>query len=83
MCSCRLRDECIDGAQERFLVAFGEGIDGLQAPRGVIFAGDNKTAFVTLAGGPSVGVVDLASRKLMRTIGVGQSPDGVGYGPTP
>ena len=58
-------------------------LDGLQAPRGVIFAGDNKTAFVTLAGGPSVGVVDLASRKLMRTIGVGQSPDGVGYGPTP
>lgn len=58
-------------------------LDGLPAPRGVIFAADGKTAFVTLAGGPSVGVVDLTSRKLTRTIGVGESPDGVGYGPTP
>ena len=30
-----------------------------------------------------VGVIDLTSRKLVRKIGVGASPDGVGYGPTP
>lgn len=58
-------------------------IDALPAPRGVIFTSDGKTAFVTLAGGPSVGVVDLAARKVTRTIGVGNSPDGVGYGPNP
>lgn len=58
-------------------------LDGLASPRGVIFAGDGAFAFVTLAGGPSVGVVDLTARKVVRTIGVGESPDGVGYGPNP
>jgi len=36
---------------------------------------------VTLAEDPSVGIVDLVERKLVRKIGVGASPDGVGYGP--
>ncbi|MGH7462944.1 MAG: cytochrome D1 domain-containing protein, partial [Longimicrobiales bacterium] len=58
-------------------------LDGLEGPRGVTIAPDNKTAFVTLAGGPSVGVVDLTERKLVRSIGVGASPDGVGYGIVP
>lgn len=58
-------------------------VDALPAPRGVIFAADGKTAFVTLAGGPSVGVVDMGARKVVRTIKVGESPDGVGYGPNP
>ena len=58
-------------------------LEGLGSPRGVSIAADGKTAFVTLADGPSVGIVDMVSRKLMRTITVGASPDGVGYGPTP
>jgi DNA-binding beta-propeller fold protein YncE len=58
-------------------------LDGLGSPRGVSIAADGRTAFVTLADGPSVGVVDLVSRKLVRSIGVGASPDGLGYGPTP
>ena len=58
-------------------------LDGLGSPRGVSFAADGKTAFVTLADGPSVGIVDLASHKLVRTIGVAASPDGVGWGPNP
>jgi hypothetical protein len=36
---------------------------------------------VTLADDPAVGVIDLVERKLVRKIGVGASPDGVGYGP--
>ncbi|HKP29399.1 MAG TPA: hypothetical protein VJU15_08340 [Gemmatimonadales bacterium] len=58
-------------------------LDGLGSPRGVSIARDGMTAFVTLADGPSVGIVDLTSRKLVRTIPVGASPDGVGYGPNP
>jgi YVTN family beta-propeller protein len=58
-------------------------LDGLESPRGVTIAPDNKTAFVTLAGVPAVGVVDLTERKLVRKIGVGASPDGVGYGVVP
>ncbi|MEZ5319329.1 MAG: hypothetical protein R2752_18150 [Vicinamibacterales bacterium] len=55
-------------------------LDDLPSPRGVTIAPDGRTAFVTLAGDPSVGVVDLVGRRLTRTIGVGASPDGVGYG---
>ena len=58
-------------------------LEGLGSPRGVSIAPDGKNAFVTLADGPSVGIVDLVARKLVRTIGVGASPDGVGYGPKP
>ena len=58
-------------------------LDSLPGPRGVTIAPDGKTAFVTLAGDPSVGVVDLVARRLVRKIGVGASPDGVGYGPVP
>jgi len=58
-------------------------LEGLGSPRGVSIARDGKTAFVTLADGPSVGIVDLTARKLVRSIAVGGSPDGVGYGPNP
>ena len=58
-------------------------LDGLASPRGVSIAPDGKTAFVTLADDPSVGLVDMTAKKLVRTIPVGASPDGVGYGPTP
>jgi YVTN family beta-propeller protein len=58
-------------------------LDSLPGPRGVTIAPDGRTAFVTLAGDPSVGVVDLVGRKLVRKVGVGASPDGVGYGPVP
>ena len=57
-------------------------LDGLASPRGVSIAPDSRTAFVTLADDPSVGIVDMTSHKLVRTIPVGASPDGVGYGPT-
>lgn len=58
-------------------------LDGLGSPRGVSIAPDGRTAFVTLADEPSVGIVDLVTRRLMRTIAVGASPDGVGYGKQP
>ena len=58
-------------------------LDGLGSPRGVTIAADGKTAFVTLAQDEAVGIVDLVERKLVRTVGVGASPDGVGYGPLP
>jgi DNA-binding beta-propeller fold protein YncE len=48
----------------------------LVQPRGVAFSPDNKTAFVTLAGG-ELAVVDVPSRSVQRTIPVQQSPDGV------
>ena len=56
-------------------------LDALGSPRGVTIAPDGKTAFVTLAEDPAVGVIDLVERKLVRKIGVGPSPDGVGFGP--
>jgi DNA-binding beta-propeller fold protein YncE len=56
-------------------------LDNLGSPRGVSISADGKTAFVTLAADRTVGIVDLVERKLVRKIGVGQSPDGVGYGP--
>ena len=56
-------------------------LDALGSPRGVTIAPDGRTAFVTLADDPAVGVIDLVERKLVRKIGVGASPDGVGYGP--
>jgi len=49
---------------------------------GVAIAPDGKTAFVTLAEGPAVGIVDLVGRKLLRKVGVGASPDGVAFGPS-
>jgi YVTN family beta-propeller protein len=58
-------------------------LEGLASPRGVSIAPDGKTAFVTLADDPSVGLVVMTTHKLVRTIPVGASPDGVGYGPTP
>ena len=57
-------------------------LDSLGSPRGVTIAPDGRTAFVTLADDPAVGVIDLVERKLVRKIGVGASPDGVAYGPS-
>lgn len=58
-------------------------LDGLASPRGVNIAPDGRTAFVTLAGESRVGIIDLESRRLVRSIEVGASPDGVWYGPPP
>ena len=58
-------------------------LDNLASPRGVSIAPDGKTAFVTTADNTSVGMVDMLTHQLIRSFPVGQSPDGVGYGPTP
>ena len=58
-------------------------LDGMGSPRGVNIAPDGRTAFVTLANDQTVGIIDLVARKLVRKIPVGESPDGVWYGPVP
>jgi hypothetical protein len=52
-------------------------------PYRLAISADGRTAIVTLAGNPAVGIVDLVERKLVRTIAVGASPGGVGYGHLP
>ena len=56
-------------------------LEGIGSPRGVNIAPDGKTAFVTLAEDQTMGVIDLEKRKLTRKVAVGESPDGVWYGP--
>jgi DNA-binding beta-propeller fold protein YncE len=51
----------------------------LSSPRGVVIQSDNRTAYVTLAAG-SVAVVDLSQLRVLRTIAVQSSPDGVAVG---
>jgi DNA-binding beta-propeller fold protein YncE len=51
----------------------------LSSPRGVVIAGDNRTAYVTLAEG-SLAVVDIQDLQVERTVSVQASPDGVGTG---
>lgn len=56
-------------------------LDSLGAPRGVSISPDASTAFITLNGDRSVAVVDLARRQVVKKFPVGESPDGVAYGP--
>lgn len=51
----------------------------LEEPRGVAISPDNRTAYVTLAAG-KLAVVDIQDFKLIRTLDVQASPDGVGAG---
>jgi len=51
----------------------------LDQPRGVAISPDNRTAYVTLAGS-KLAVVDIQDFKLLRTLDVQASPDGVGAG---
>ena len=51
----------------------------LSAPRGVVIAADNRTAYVTLAAG-QLAVVDIRELRVLRTLAVQASPDGVGTG---
>jgi YVTN family beta-propeller protein len=58
-------------------------LDALGSLRGVSISPDASTAFITLNGDKSVAVVDLAARKVVKKFPVGESPDGVAYGPAP
>lgn len=74
----------VDGNGNQLLVADvpsheWAGSIPLAAPRGVVIMPDNRTAWVTLAGG-SVVAVDLATLQVLRTLPVQASPDGVGAG---
>jgi DNA-binding beta-propeller fold protein YncE len=74
----------VDGQANKLIVAdvASHGIAGeiqLNAPRGVAIAPDNRTGYVTLAGG-QLAIVDLKEFKLLRTLDVQASPDGVGAG---
>jgi DNA-binding beta-propeller fold protein YncE len=51
----------------------------LTQPRGVIIQSNNRTAYVTLAAG-ELAVVDLIEKRVLRTIAVQSSPDGVAVG---
>lgn len=74
----------VDGQGNKLVIAdvASHSIAGtieLNAPRGVAFAPDSRTAYVTLAGG-ELAVVDMTSFKVLRTLPVQASPDGVGAG---
>ena len=61
-------------ADHRFI-----GAIAIEQPRGVVIASDNRTAYVTQAAG-SVSMVDLQDLKIVKTLTVQASPDGVGVG---
>jgi DNA-binding beta-propeller fold protein YncE len=74
----------VDGTGNRLVIAdvashLVVGSVALASPRGVAIAPDNRTAYVTLAGG-QLAVIDLASMVVSRTVPVQASPDGVGVG---
>lgn len=74
----------VDGMGDRLLIADVAthryiGSIELAAPRGVVIAADNRTAYVTQAAG-QLAVVDIQELKVLRTIAVQASPDGVGTG---
>jgi YVTN family beta-propeller protein len=57
-------------------------VNSLGSPKGVTITPDNSMAFVTLNGDRSVVAIDLATRQVLGKVGVGVSPDGVGYRPS-
>lgn len=74
----------VDGTGNRLVIAdvashLIVGSIALDSPRGVAIAPDNRTAYVTLAGG-LLAVVDIESMTVRRTLAVQASPDGVGVG---
>ena len=74
----------VDGRGNQLLIADARtraviGKIDLQSPRGVRIAPDNRTAWVTLADS-SVAEVDIRELKVLRTVAVQASPDGVGVG---
>lgn len=74
----------VDGTGNRLVIADVAthrivGSIVLDSPRGVAIAADNRTAYVTLAGG-QLAVVDIGSMTVRRTLAVQASPDGVGVG---
>jgi DNA-binding beta-propeller fold protein YncE len=74
----------VDGVADRLRLAdvatrAWAGEVELDSPRGVVIGADNRTAWVTLAGG-RVAEVDLDALRVRRTISVQTSPDGVGVG---
>ena len=59
-------------------------ITGLDRPHAVEFAPDNRVAFVTLGRRKgAVAVVDLETRRVLARYPVGDTPDGLGWGPVP
>jgi DNA-binding beta-propeller fold protein YncE len=74
----------VDGRGNQLIIADAAtravvGQISLTSPRGVAIAPDNRTAWVTLAGS-EVAQVDIRELKVIRTIPVQASPDGVGVG---
>ncbi len=50
-----------------------------RAPHGVVVSADGKYAYVTNVWDANVSVVDLATRKEIVTVGVGDGPNGISY----
>ncbi len=74
----------VDGRGNQLLIADARtraviGSIALTSPRGVSIAPDNRTAWVTLAGSEVV-QVDIRELRVLRTVAVQASPDGVGVG---
>ena len=74
----------VDGRGNQLIIADAAtravvGQIALTSPRGVSIAPDNRTAWVTLAGS-EVAQVDIRDFRVLRTVPVQASPDGVGVG---
>jgi DNA-binding beta-propeller fold protein YncE len=74
----------VDGQGNRLLIADVAthtiaGEIAVASPRGLAIAPDSRTAYVTLAAG-QVAEVDIRNFRVLRTIAVQASPDGVGVG---
>jgi DNA-binding beta-propeller fold protein YncE len=71
----------VDGRSDRLLIADVAqhrivGTIELTQPRGVAINQNNRTAYVTLASG-QLAVVDIRDMRVLRTLAVQSSPDGV------
>ncbi|MCC7055271.1 MAG: hypothetical protein IT355_18510 [Gemmatimonadaceae bacterium] len=49
------------------------------APQGIVVAPDGRFAYLSLSAKGTVAVIDLATRRIVREIAAGETPDGVAY----
>jgi DNA-binding beta-propeller fold protein YncE len=52
-----------------------------QGPQGVALTHDRGTLFLSLSSAGQVAVIDLATRRVVRRIDAGATPDGIGWSP--
>ena len=64
-----------DLAQTTFGRAIGAG------PQGITLTSDARIALLSLSATGRVAIIDVASRRVLGELGVGETPDGVAYSP--